>query len=182
MSVVRSVRVVVVLALFGACGCAGPRFVSIGPEGGTLALPSNTPYYHDQAVKMLAEKYPNGYVIDHEGEVVVGQVTTNDTNAQHVPFGRVVEHRTEVSDKTEWQIAFHPKGVQPAAPVVLAAASATTATRDSAGWLRRAAHARHSHTAEGAGAGWAVTDANQETAGGGDVSHDATPPPAVSFR
>ncbi len=169
---------VVVLALLGACGCAGPRFVSIGPEGGTLAMPANTPYYHDQAVKMLAEKYPNGYVIDHEGEVVVGQVTTNDTNAQHVPFGRVVEHRTEVSDKTEWQIAFHPKGVQPAAPVVLAALPATaTGAVQQVGYVPPAATG-HAHAAAGAGASRTVTDTNLKTAGGGDVSHDASPPPA----
>jgi hypothetical protein len=122
MSVVRSARAVVVLALLGACGCAGPRFVSIGPEGGTLAMPSNASYYRRQAVQMLNEKYPSGWEIDHEGEVVVGQVTTSDTNAHDVRYGRVVERRTETSDKTEWQITFHPKGIVPTTPTTQAPA------------------------------------------------------------
>ena len=116
MAVVRGARAAVVLALLGACGCAGPRFVSIGPEGGTLAMPSNDSYYRRQAVKMLDEKYPSGWEIDHEGEVVVGQVTTSDTDARDVRYGRVVERRTETSDKTEWQITFHPQGVVPTTP------------------------------------------------------------------
>jgi hypothetical protein len=120
MSVVRCARAVLVLVLLGACGCAGPRFVSIGPEGGTLAMPSNASYYRREAVKMLDEKYPSGWEIDHEGEVVVGQVTTTDTNAHDVGFASVVDRRTETRDKTEWQITFHPKGIVPTPPTTLA--------------------------------------------------------------
>jgi hypothetical protein len=109
----RSVRAAVLLALLGACGCASPRFVSVGPEGGTIAMPSNASHYRREAFKMLDDKYPNGWEIDHEGEVVVGQVTSHQTTAHEVAFGREVEHRTEVQDKTEWQINFHPKGVVP---------------------------------------------------------------------
>jgi hypothetical protein len=116
----RSVRAAVLLALLGACGCASPRFVSVGPEGGTIAMPSNSTYFHNQALKMLDEKYPNGYVIDHEGEVVVGQVTTRETTSHEVAFGREVDRRTVVHDKTEWQITFHPKGVTPTTPAVVA--------------------------------------------------------------
>ena len=85
MSVVGRLRAVVMLALLGACGCASPRFVSLGPEGGTLAMPFNSSWYHDKAIAMLHEKYPDGYVIDRE-------------------------HETEV--RAEWRIDFHPKGVE----------------------------------------------------------------------
>ncbi len=112
MSVVGRLRTVVMLALLGACGCASPRFVSLGPEGGTLAMPSNSSRYHKEALQMLDEKFPNGYTIDREHEVVVGQVQTDHTTDHDVLFGREVEHRTEVHDRTEWHIDFHPKGVE----------------------------------------------------------------------
>jgi hypothetical protein len=120
MSVIRKVRAAVLLALVGAWGCASPRFVSIGPEGGTIAMPSNSSYYRSEAMKMLNEKYPNGWVIDHEGEVVVGQLLTKHMNDQPVAFGNRIEQRTEVHDRTEWHIDFHPKGVEPTRQTVVA--------------------------------------------------------------
>jgi hypothetical protein len=111
MSVVRNVRAGVLLALLGACGCASPRFVNIGPEGGTIAMPSNSAYYRREAYRMLDEKYPGGYVIDHEGEVVVGQVLTNHTSDHDVVFGHQIERQTEVHNQTEWHIDFHLKGM-----------------------------------------------------------------------
>jgi hypothetical protein len=120
MSVVRNVRAVVLLALVGACGCASPRFVSVGPEGGTIAMPSNSSYYRREAFRLLDEKYPGGYVIDHEGEVVVGQVLTNHTTDHETGFGHELERHSEVNNKTEWHIDFHPKGIEPARRTVAA--------------------------------------------------------------
>jgi hypothetical protein len=110
----------VLLALVGACGCVSPRFVSVGPEGGTIAMPSNSSYYRREAFKLLDEKYPGGYVIDHEGEVVIGQVLTNHTTDHDTGFGHELERHSEVSNRTEWHIDFHPKGIEPARRIVVA--------------------------------------------------------------
>jgi hypothetical protein len=71
------------VAPLAAVGCQSARFVQTQASGGVVAIPSNTnswPNYHrDHALELIAKKCPNGYVIDREEEVVVGQRTQVDT-------------------------------------------------------------------------------------------------------
>jgi hypothetical protein len=72
-----------VVGLLGLTGCASPRFVQVGEEGGIVALPSNTniwPSYHrDKAEAMIRQQCPNGYEIVSEEEAVTGQVAHTDS-------------------------------------------------------------------------------------------------------
>jgi hypothetical protein len=68
-------------------GClSNARMIDVRPDGGVVAIPANTnswpTYNRDAAVKLMAEKCPNGYTIVHEKEVVVGQEvrTTNSSS------------------------------------------------------------------------------------------------------
>jgi hypothetical protein len=65
-------------------GCQSARLVEVRSDGGVVAIPNNSNtwpfYYRDKAEAMLKQKCPNGYVIDHEEEVVTGTVT--HTNSQ----------------------------------------------------------------------------------------------------
>jgi hypothetical protein len=111
----------------GIAGCAGPRFVAQDQFGGVIALPSNSDYwpthYRSKAEQMMASKCPQGYVIEHEEEVVVGQTTTarasTDSQTQDVP-GRKrrsdlqlttteTTHTAVTQDVTEYRIAFRAK-------------------------------------------------------------------------
>jgi hypothetical protein len=127
MSVPRSLLPLGLLALVAASGCGGARFVSVTPNGGVVAVPSNTNswpfHYRDSAEKLMAEKCPNGYVIDKEEAVVVGQKTVHrensDTNVTDVPGQKkrppstltrsATTDVTETVDQTEWRITFHAK-------------------------------------------------------------------------
>jgi hypothetical protein len=113
------------LILVGLTGCGGARMVSSGPNGGVVAIPSNTDawplHYRQEAEKLMAQKCPQGYTIDQEEEVVVGQQTTNQqsTNSQtqdlinrkQLPAGSVTStdttHTTTTQNLTEYRITFH---------------------------------------------------------------------------
>ncbi len=150
----RSVAGAALLLAAGLAGCAQPRFVAQDPEGGVIAMPSNTDYwpthFRTKAEAMMARKCPQGYQIEHEEEVVVGQSTTGrestDTQTRDIP-GR--KNRSDLQlttaettrsqttrDLTEYRITFraktaaspaapNPPGSLPAAPTPVVPASAT---------------------------------------------------------
>jgi hypothetical protein len=113
------------LALVGLTGCGGARMVQSTPTGGVVTIPSNTDawpfHYRQEAEKLMAQKCPQGYTIDHEEEVVVGQQTMNQqsTNTQtqdlinrkQLPVGSVTStdttHTTTTQNLTEYRITFH---------------------------------------------------------------------------
>jgi hypothetical protein len=111
------VRAVLLCAVVSLGGCAGPRFVNMDASGGVVAIPSNSNcwpnYYRDEAIKMIASRCPDGYVIDQEHEVVVGSTTRQYGGAEgqtNGPLASVVGvTKTETRALKEWQITFHRK-------------------------------------------------------------------------
>lgn len=119
------------LACASGFGCASSaRLVTVEPGGGVVAIPSNSnawPSYNRKgAEELMRQQCPGGYVIDHEQEVVVGQVQQTNVNtdrkgdpllaALHVaPVTENTQQTTSYTDKTEWRIWFHAVGAQPVA-------------------------------------------------------------------
>jgi hypothetical protein len=112
-----------VASLLGS-GCMGARLVEVTPEGGVVAIPSNTncwpTYFHKAAEDLIQKQCPEGYVIDHEQEAVVGHHTTENTagnrnSVASAVFGVGQETKTvESHDYYEWRIYFRRKGAPPA--------------------------------------------------------------------
>jgi hypothetical protein len=114
-----------------AMGCAHARLVEVhGDGGGVVAIPDNSNSWPSrnrrQAEKLMAERCPQGYVIDHESEVVVGQITKTDVKTdQHgtpilTPLGLApvqtdTHQATRYIDQKEWRIWFRPKDAAPSA-------------------------------------------------------------------
>jgi hypothetical protein len=136
----RAAALLVPLALAGLSGCGGARYIVQDQYGGVVAIPSNTNYwpvyYRDEAEKLMKQKCPQGYHIDREEEVVVGQTTTGsdntDTRSYDLPGGKkqpsgaltttTASHSTTTHDKTEYRITFHanpPVRVEKAARVTV---------------------------------------------------------------
>jgi hypothetical protein len=135
-------------------GCMGARYVSLEPQSGIVAIPMNTNcwpcYFHDKAEALMKEKCPQGYVIDHEEEVVVK--TTRETETNKDTHGNVIlavagldkirettRETTSSHDETEWRIWFRAANVagrgagQPPAPTGAAGLSSTNAKPGPAG-------------------------------------------------
>lgn len=115
----QSLRTVAVAVILAACGCSQARLVSVDSSGGIVAIPNNTnrwPCYNRKAAdELMARQFPEGYLVDSEGEVVIGRTTTVDTTgnrdsaaSQLLGIGQQTE-RTVSHDVTEWHIRFHPK-------------------------------------------------------------------------
>lgn len=120
-------------------GCESARLVHSDSQGGCVAIPSNYNgwpcHYRDEAEKLMRQKCPQGYVIEREEEVVVGQTSTTHTDREgaNQELGRNsgltlnserTRQRTEVQDKTEWRIWFRaatgagqPNAIVPAGAV-----------------------------------------------------------------
>lgn len=119
MSLPRGLCALCLVAVLGAGGCSTARLVSCDSTGGVVAMPSNTDmwptHYRKSAEEIMAKKFPQGYVIEGEGEVVVGQrvtdhVTGNNNSAASTLFGINSEnHDTQTHDIKEWQIRFRAK-------------------------------------------------------------------------
>jgi hypothetical protein len=116
-----------VLAAVTGCGTTA-RIVHSSPEGGVVAIPSNSNYwplkYRDEAEKLMAQRCPNGYEIVQEGEVVVGKTATTSenvdrrspTNSKYKVEKTTTSTTHVVSDQTEYRITF--RAVQPRPDVV----------------------------------------------------------------
>jgi hypothetical protein len=138
MSLAIRSRIMLVASLFMAAlsGCGDARFVAQDQYGGVVAIPYNNNYwpmhYREEAEKLMAQKCPQGYVIDHEEEVVIGQTTTagtsTDTRNYDLPGGNrspagsltstTTNRSVSVQDKTEYRITFHAKNAAPAPTVI----------------------------------------------------------------
>jgi hypothetical protein len=99
-------------------GCNGARFVAKDQFGGVVAIPANTDewptHYRAKAEELMRKQCPEGYVIDHEEEAVIGQTTTNRQQTDTSSVGSVIVgnkvQQTESHDLREWRITFHRKG------------------------------------------------------------------------
>lgn len=124
----RVLLLVLPLAIFGITGCNAARCVHVDPDGGIVAIPSNTnswPYYHrDKAEALIRQKCPTGFEIVSETEVVTGQTSQTDsqTDTQQapalavgglaVPLGQSqqnTQQTTRTTDVTEWRIQYRRK-------------------------------------------------------------------------
>jgi hypothetical protein len=114
--------------LVAISGCSSARYVSIEPNGGIVAIPSNTnswpDYNRKNAEELMKEKCPQGFVIDREQEVVIGTTEHTDVNTEKtgapllaaLKVSPVEEKRTEKTyrtDRTEWRIWFHAVDAEP---------------------------------------------------------------------
>jgi len=83
MSVLPACRSLALMAFVASAtilvGCQSARYVLKEPDRGVVAIPVsalNWPVNHRKAAeKLMADHFPEGYVIDREEEVVVGQRT-----------------------------------------------------------------------------------------------------------
>jgi hypothetical protein len=123
MSYARLVLPAVVLVLAGVSGCGSARMIQSGPDGGVVAIPSNSNSwpcrYRESAEKLMAQKCPNGYEILKEEEVVVGQRST--TAAQTITPAGYKDNSptttaviTSTNAETEYRITFRTR--QPLPP------------------------------------------------------------------
>jgi len=103
-------------------GCNDARFVQKDPAGGTVAFSANSimrSYNRDAAIKMIKEQHNPNFTeedIIREGEVVVGQKSTNDQriDTRQVdsktgkPIGEVTTNSSTAttSDLTEYRIEY----------------------------------------------------------------------------
>ena len=104
------------LALYG---CTTARRVVKASDHGVIAIPSDSnawPFrYREKAEELMAQHFPEGYVIEHEEEAVVGQTTHIDTDesdgvvhaSRHVSIGTGTTNTTvTTTDATEWRIHY----------------------------------------------------------------------------
>ncbi len=71
------------IPLVGLCLCLGcARYTLIEPDGGVVAIPANLPVYRQDAHKLMAQKFPEGYEIVREEEVWL----SSDTREWHITF------------------------------------------------------------------------------------------------
>lgn len=102
-------------------GCAARRVVR-GADYGVVAIPADSNSwpmrYRDKAHELMNEHFPEGYEIDHEEEVVVGQQVhthTDGTGATIFRSGPIeltsgtAESTTTTTDNTEWRIYYRRK-------------------------------------------------------------------------
>ena len=126
MSMREMLRTVSFSVLLGLCGCAQARVVMSDSYGGVVAMPSNTNswpcYNRKHAEELMAQKCPQGYVIEQEGEVVTGQSTmvhtegNQDSAAYRVLGVGHVDRTTNVQNVTEWRIHFRAKDAPASVP------------------------------------------------------------------
>lgn len=115
-----------VLAL-SHCGCQTARYVRKDGGYGEVAIPADSnswPYYNrDQAKKLMADHFPEGYEVEKEEEAVIGQKTDYSENGAGgiapVRIGRGMNIGVGIgnksgtattTNKTEWRLRYRRKG------------------------------------------------------------------------
>jgi hypothetical protein len=104
-------------------GCASARYVRLDGNEGVVAIPSNTEANRKKATELMSQKFPQGYEIIHEEEVVTGTTAVTQTNtdrkgdpilaALHIaPVQETTNQATTYHDQKEWRIWFRSKGVE----------------------------------------------------------------------
>ena len=94
----------------GLSGCASPaRYVDKGPDGGVVAIPSNTDYFptfnRSAAIEKIKEHVGPNFEITEEREVPKGQQTISNQQVN----GKNQSNITTTQDVTEYQIAYRRK-------------------------------------------------------------------------
>lgn len=130
--------------MLSGCQTTGARYVSKGPETGEVALKADTPAYREEAHKLMAAHFPEGYEIVWESEKVVGQTVRENVHTnKHVPTSAMLAARagggknpdvalgllgglspssrntfrtTSTFDQREWRIQYRRKGSGKANP------------------------------------------------------------------
>ena len=113
---------VAISCLLTLLGCQAARVVSRTSDGGVIAIPANNDlwpfHFRSKAESLIAKQCPEGYVIEDEEEVVVGQTTTvhqdqaSNTNqiTKHASFTTGASTTTaSTSDQKEWRIHYRKK-------------------------------------------------------------------------
>ena len=118
---ITALALLAVVAL--AVGCSPARYVMRDAYTGVVAIPANTNHWpshnRDAARELMKEHFPDGYVIDREEEVVVGQSThySEDHEGSEVRVGGPgpvevgasggsVDGRITTRDETEYRIYY----------------------------------------------------------------------------
>ncbi len=82
-------------------GCA--RYVLKEPTRGVVAIPSSSNSWpfrmRDKAEELMSQHFPEGYVVESEGEAVIGETT----DIEKTGFGG---KRATTTDRTEWRIQY----------------------------------------------------------------------------
>jgi hypothetical protein len=90
------------LAVALACGCGTARFVTQEPDGGIVAMPSDTPANRAAAAELMTQQCPQGYVVERED--VVSFNDEPDPNPRLGPFLNRGAKPTH-----EYRLTFHGK-------------------------------------------------------------------------
>ena len=127
----RTVHVLLLLTLVAQLGCQTARYVRKDGAYGEVAIPSNSnswPYYNrDQAEKLMAQHFPEGYEVDVEEEAVIGQKTDYSENGsgagvpirlgRGVGLGVGIGNKTgtaTTTNKTEWRLRYRRRSAKQA--------------------------------------------------------------------
>jgi hypothetical protein len=87
--------------LFTLTGCQSARYILKEGDHGIIAIPNNSNWPVDHranARELMDRHFPNGYVIDREEEIAVG----NELSTHAGEFSTV----TLSQDTTEWRISY----------------------------------------------------------------------------
>ena len=107
-----------------ASGCLETaHYVALDANGGVVGIPSRGDRWptnnRNAAEELMSQKCPQGYVVDHEQAVAIGQTTTensagNNQSLSSTVFGLgAATHSTETLPINEWQITFHGLPAEP---------------------------------------------------------------------
>jgi hypothetical protein len=114
--------------VMGLSGCCTARFISVDADYAVVAIPNNTndwpTYNRTHAEELMHQKFPQGFVIDHEGEVVTGTTQHTNTNTETKgdqllaalkvsPIEQQTHQTTSFENKTEWRIWVRATGAPP---------------------------------------------------------------------
>lgn len=114
------------LAALAAVGCGNARYIQKDPDGGVIAMRSDTSANRKKAEEMMLAHVGAGYRIVEEKEVITGQETTDHVNTQTEPTvhskipilpaqKQTTTTTTTTRDLTEWHITYRRGNTLPAA-------------------------------------------------------------------
>lgn len=114
MAILTRLRVLALVVLL-ATGCTHARYVMKDQWGGVVAIPSNSnnwpSFNRKHAEELIARQCPQGFVIEGESEVVVGQESQVQTATDPFIMSPLGSETQLVSRRniTEWHIRYRAK-------------------------------------------------------------------------
>ena len=96
------------MLLFSGCATSA-RYVVREADWGVVAVPAPTtwPVNHvDRAKQLMSDHFPDGYVVDREEEVIVGQTTSTNSHIHEHGNGGHEQQVTTTRDQSEWRITY----------------------------------------------------------------------------